>query len=282
MEKEIIKVDMVKEPFKCIYNPKYGNNTVKKNRLGGLYMGEMKIKQIIVVTDGKSNIGGDPVMAARQARKNNIVVSVIGITGRNESDESPIEEIKNIAEVAEGEWELTYIENLSATLQMMTQKTVSRTLSAVVNKELKEIIGTELKDIEPKSRSKLIEYIDKISDEINLKCCILMDCSGSMKTKLKKARESILDLMNSLQSRKGKSEISVIAFPGKNGEMTDVLNGFTDDMALVKNKIRDINARGTTPTAPAIYRAIELLTGKNIETYEIIEDEKPLMGENIV
>jgi len=241
----------------------------------------VKINQIIVVTDGRSNIGGDPTIAARQAAGQNIIVSAIGIVDKSEEDESPIEEIQKIAHNGKGEWELTYIENLSSTLQMVTQRTVNKTLSDVVNKQLKEIIGAELDDIKPQKRNKFIEYIENLSDEIHIKCCVLMDCSGSMKPKIHKARDGIVDLMNSLNGRKGKSEVAVIAFPGIKGEMTDVINEFTDDIEYVKNQIYNMRPNGTTPTAPAIYKAIEIFANKSPYSNEIIEEE-PLFTESIV
>ncbi|MCT4565949.1 MAG: VWA domain-containing protein [Maledivibacter sp.] len=244
-------------------------------------MKEMRINQIIVVTDGRSNIGGDPIVAVREAASNGIVVSAIGIVDRPDTSENPIEEVQNIAEKGGGEWELSYIENLSSTLHMLTQRTVNKTINTVVNKQLKEIIGAELDEIKPESRNKFIQYIENISDEIHIKCCILMDCSGSMKCKIHKARESIIDLMNCLKARKGKSEIAVIAFPGPGKEMTKVINSFSDDMEFIKNEIRNMDVGGTTPTAPAIYKAIELFTNRALESDEAIEEE-PLFSENIV
>ncbi|WP_432667497.1 VWA domain-containing protein [Wukongibacter baidiensis] len=241
----------------------------------------MKIDQIIVVTDGRSNIGGDPTIAAREAARNNIIVSAIGIVGKGEDDESPIEEVQRIAQSGKGQWELTYIEDLSATLQLVTQRTVNQTLNNVVNKQLKEIIGAELEDIKPQKRNKFIEYVENLGDEIHIKCCILMDCSGSMKPKIHKARDSILDLMNSFNSRKGKSEIAVIAFPGTNEDMTNVINDFTDDVEYIKKRIYDMKPNGTTPTAPAIYKAIEIFSNKSPNSNEIIQEE-PLFTDSIV
>lgn len=248
-------------------------------KIGGIR--KMKINQIIVVTDGRSNVGGDPVTAVKEAALNNIIVSAIGIAGNREVDESPLEEIQKIAKNGGGEWELTYIENLGSTLQMVTQRTVNKTLSNVVNKQLKDIIGAELDDIKPKKRNKFVEYIENLSDEIHIKCCILMDCSGSMKSKIHRARESIIELMNSLNSRKGVSQVAVIAFPGKGKEATDIINDFSNDTEYVKKAIYNMEPKGATPTAPAIYRAIELFTNKSPNSNEITEEE-PLFAENIV
>lgn len=244
-------------------------------------MKNIKIEQIIVVTDGRSNVGGDPIAAAREAAANDITVSAIGIINKSEVDESPIEEIQKIAQCGKGQWELTHIENLSATLQMVTQRTVNKTLSTVVNKQLKDIMGAELNEISPTKRNKFIEYIENLSDEIHIKCCVLMDCSGSMKPKIHKARESIIDLMNSINSRKGRSEIAVIAFPGDGGDMTNMVSDFTGDVEYVKNQIYNMMPNGTTPTAPAIYRAIELFASRSSHSDKIAEEE-PLFADNIV
>jgi len=240
-------------------------------------MENAEIKEIIVVTDGKSNIGGNPGKAAKMAADSSIVVSAIGILGRE--DDEPLDEIQNIARNGRGEWELTYIQDLSKTLQLMTQKTVNKTISTVVNKELRELLGADLDEIKPKERGKYVRYIENLSNQISLKCCVLIDCSGSMKPKLHTAKKSIIELMNSLQGRKGKSEIAVIAFPGGVGEKTKIVTDFTDKIEDVKRLIKDIEANGTTPTAPAIYRAIDLFNGRGQE--EIIEEE-PAFGENIV
>lgn len=244
-------------------------------------MKQMKINQIIVVTDGRSNVGGDPIIAAKEAARNNIIVSAIGIVDKPEDDESPIEEVQNIAASGGGEWELTYIENLSTTLHMLTQRTVNKTINTVVNKQLKELIGAELDEIKPKSRNKFVEYIENLSDEIHIKCCVLLDCSGSMKPKINKARESIIDLMNSLKARKGKNEVAIIAFPGPGTEMTNIVNSFTDDIEHVKHEIYNMRPNGTTPTAPAIYKAIELFSDRPSNSNDIIEEE-PLFAESIV
>ncbi len=249
--------------------------------LWGIAMDKMEIKEIIIVTDGRSNIGGNPVTAAKMAIKNSIVVSAVGIVG-DKDDDDPIDEIRNIARQGQGEWELTHIQELSQTMQMITQKTVNKTINSVVNKQLKEIIGTELDDIQPKERSKFIGYIEGLKEEISLKCCVLIDCSGSMKTKMNMAKESILDLMNSFEGRRGKSEIAVIAFPGVVGEKTKLITDFTEDIDLVRKKIENIEANGTTPTAPAIYRAIELFNGKAYSPIQEIAEEKPAFSENIV
>ncbi len=217
---------------------------------------QLEMKQIIVVTDGQSNIGGNPVSAAKEAKEEGVIVNAIGIID-GQADEA-LWEVEKIAQGGGGIWENTMIQELGQTMHGVTQKTVHKTIETIVGKQLKEIIGTDLENIPPKERSKIVDYMDKVSEEIGIKCCIVMDCSGSMKNKMAVARQSIIELMNSLKGRKGKNEIAIIAYPGKNGECTDMISDFTQDIQKIKEKVFLLKAGGTTPTAAAINHAISL------------------------
>lgn len=243
----------------------------------------MEIKQIIVVTDGKSNVGGNPVTSAVEAYRENIVVNAIGIMDQRGSDDDSLCEVEKIAQAGGGVWENTIIQNLGKTMHMVTQRTVNKTIETVVGKQLKEIMGKDFGDVPPKERSKLINYMDTLGEEVNIKCCILMDCSGSMKNKMSTARQSIIELMNSLKGRKGKNEVAVIAYPGQNGEFTTLISDFTDDIGNLKEKIFTLKAGGTTPTAAAINRGVKLMKGINSdELEEIVKNTEPLLKESMV
>ncbi|HYE12158.1 MAG TPA: vWA domain-containing protein, partial [Patescibacteria group bacterium] len=70
-----------------------------------------EIRQIIVISDGKSNIGINPIDAAKQANKLGIVVSTIGIISQNgDGDERDIEELEGIAKSGGGLCEYTHLE----------------------------------------------------------------------------------------------------------------------------------------------------------------------------
>ena len=122
------------------------------------------IKQIIVVTDGQSNMGGDPVTAAREAYCKDVIVNTIGITNEKQQDEKPLSEIINIAEAGGGVYEYTCIDELCQTMRSVTYQTVNKTIQEAVNKQLKEIIGQGLEDMTPASRSKILNYIDSYSE----------------------------------------------------------------------------------------------------------------------
>ena len=217
------------------------------------------LKQIILVTDGQSNIGGDPVLSAKHAYSKNIIVNTIGILNSEDSKDNAYDEVMNIARAGGGQYEYTHIDYLYQTMKSMTIKTVNQTIQQAVNKQLKEILGQGLEDIEPKSRGKLLNYIEEYSSEIEISCCILMDCSGSMSKKLDEARYSVLDLVESLSNRKGKANVALIAFPGRGTESCEVVHNFTEDINRLKANLYETKASGGTPTAPAIEKAISLI-----------------------
>lgn len=219
---------------------------------------EVVIKMMIVVTDGQSNVGGNPVMAAKEARSKGIIVNTIGIIDQKQQDEKPLAEIVEIAEAGGGIYEYTYIDELFQTMQSITYKTVNRTIQEAVNKQLKEIIGQGMEDMPPASRSKILNYIDSYSDEVAIQCCILMDTSGSMARKILTARHSILDLADSFKVRGGKVMMSVITYPGEKEEYKLVFD-FDEDIKKLEERLCEVKVQGTTPTAPAIYYAIELM-----------------------
>jgi Ca-activated chloride channel family protein len=245
-------------------------------------MEKIMIQQMIVVTDGKSNIGGNPITAAAEAAKKNIVVNAIGITDDKASDDT-LYEIEKIAQAGGGIWENTMISNLGYTMHMVTQKTVNKTVETMVGKQLREIVGRDLEDIPPQSRSKIIGYMEQLGEASDIKCCIIMDCSGSMMDKMSTARQSIIELMNSLKGRKGKSQVAVIAFPGEEGAPTKLISDFTEEIEEVKDKILGLKAGGTTPTAAAINKGIELMVDfKDCELEEVVQNSEALLGENII
>lgn len=219
----------------------------------------MEIKQIVIITDGKSNVGIRPEEAAKKAADEGVAVSVIGIV--DELDEGSVGEIKRIAEAGKGIYDLVTIDKLSYSMQMVTRRTVHKTIAEVVDMQLREMIGEGLEDIHPRFRGQVIDYIEKLSDESDLKCIILIDTSGSMTYKLDMVKYSTVNLLKSFSGRKGKSSIAVISYPGMNGELARLISDFTDNPRDLERFLKDIRAEGGTPTGPAIIRAMELFDG---------------------
>lgn len=217
------------------------------------------IKEIILVTDGESNMGGDPVAAARQARYQGITVNTVGIIDQKQQEEKPLEEIVNIANAGGGAYEYTYIEALPQTLQSLSHRTVTSTLQEVVNRQLQEILKADLTQLSPQARGKILNYIDTYSDEIEVYCCILLDCSGSMAPKIQAARHSILDMVESFKGRKGPVHLAVIGYPGEGATPSVVLQSFGDPPQQLERSLYRLKPGGGTPTALAIDRGVELI-----------------------
>ncbi|HYE10975.1 MAG TPA: vWA domain-containing protein, partial [Patescibacteria group bacterium] len=125
--------------------------------------------------------------------------------------------------------------------------------------QLKSIIGVDMNNLEPKSRFKIVDFIENFGDSINLKCAIVLDTSGSMGSKLDTAKRSLIDLLQNLSSRRGESRIAVIKYPGNWEEASSVVCSFTDSTELLQNRLSTIGAGGGTPTGPAIEKACQLI-----------------------
>lgn len=264
----------------------YGSGNNYKKTIGGFNMdGSAVFKEIILVTDGESNVGINPVLVADKGKRKGIIVNTIGIV-KNSEIEKPMAEIQNIAATGGGLWEITDLENLSQTMTMMTAKSVYKTIEEVVNKELKQVLKTDIHNIHPKERNKIIEVIDKLGEEIHIKCCIVMDCSGSMSKKIIVARNSILSLLKVMNERKGKMEIALITYPWDNDKMCRLLCDFTDDIFTLERSFDMIRTGGTTPTGPALEAAMNLFTGEiidnRVEEFEQDGNQSPLLEENIL
>jgi Ca-activated chloride channel family protein len=229
------------------------------------------LKQIILISDGQSNVGSNPVSIAELALDKGIIVNTIGIID-NSHNKTPIFELENIAEKGGGICELTDLAKLSETLSRVTIKSVYETVEEVVNNELKEILDMDMKEMKPSERYKFVKIIDKIGDEIRLKCLILLDISGSMKRKIDIARKSIFELLMFLEERNGESQIGVMVFPGKVG-YSELLCDFTSNIDELRSKVEIIEVGGTTPTGPAIEEAIKIFNE---------EDYKYSINEHIV
>ncbi|MGV2794672.1 hypothetical protein GNF78_15780, partial [Clostridium perfringens] len=127
--------------------------------------GWMQMKQILLITDGCSNVGESPVMAAALARQEGIVVNVIGIVDYGTIGELGSLEIAEIATAGGGMSQLSGTRKLAQPMQMLTRKTVVQTIQHAVNKELKTILGnSSVVDLPPDQRSQVVEVIDELSE----------------------------------------------------------------------------------------------------------------------
>lgn len=217
------------------------------------------IRQMIIITDGRSNIGINPVEAAAKAKAAGITVSAIGIIDNEGKGEEDVMEVEAISKAGGGLADYCYLQDLGMTLQAMTQKTVNHTLECIVSKQLKNIIGEDITNIEPQSRMKIVEFVENYGDRVDLLYAIVLDTSKSMTNKLETAKKCILDLMEALKNRKGVSRLALISYPGDNGNSINIACDFTTDIGVLREGLKLLKARGGTPTGPAIEAAMNLI-----------------------
>ncbi|UHA75316.1 vWA domain-containing protein [Paenibacillus sp. 481] len=238
------------------------------------------LRQIMLITDGCSNVGVQPAVAAAHAREEGITVNVVGIVDYGMIGELGAAEIADIAQAGGGLSRIVQSNQLSQTIQMMTRKTVVQTIHQAVNQELRHILGAtgshvhgheaqetkgtyadesyRLEMLPPAQRSEVVRVMDEWSETSPLRIALLIDASASMKPKLPAVEDAIRDLMLSLQARTGHSELAVFHFPGAHSDEEAVLDlDWTADLSRVKRLFQRLNMRGTTPTGPALLKVID-------------------------
>jgi len=223
------------------------------------------MKQILLITDGCSNVGVSPVIAAAQAQAEGVTVNVIGVVDQGELGMLGSEEIREIAAAGGGMSRIVNSGQLSQTVQMMTRKTVTTTIQHAVGKELQSILGhSQLEQLPPTQRAEVVQVIDKMSETSSLRVALLIDASASMKPKMAAVREAIHDLLLSLRARTGQSELAVFHFPStkdRDASLEMDLN-WTNELANLDRMFYKINMKGTTPTGPALLATLQFVAEK--------------------
>ncbi|QJC50222.1 hypothetical protein HGI30_00415 [Paenibacillus albicereus] len=218
------------------------------------------MKQILLITDGCSNVGLNPVVASAEAFAEGITVNVVGVLDGGDLGEYGAKEIQEIAHAGGGMSRMVSTRQLSQTVQMMTRKTVVQTIQQAVQKELKSVLGGTgaLEDLPPERRGEVVRVIDELGETSRLRVALLIDASASMKPKIAAVEEAIRDLMLSLQSRQGVSELAVFHFPGdRHGDDAALDRGWTSDLSGAQSLLPKLQMRGTTPTGPALRQVIQ-------------------------
>lgn len=218
------------------------------------------LRQILLLTDGCSNSGEDPVAIAALAKEEGITVNVIGIVDNGDLSEKGIEEVEAIAQSGGGISEIVYARQLSQTVQMVTRKAMTQTIQGVVNKQISHILGEgkEIEDLAPNKREQLIEVVDELGETLDLELFILVDTSASMRNKLPMVQEALIDLSVSLRSRSGNNHFALFSFPGKRKDI-DKLISWTPQLDAITGAFKKLTSSGITPTGPALHEAIRLM-----------------------
>ena len=133
------------------------------------------LRQILLITDGCSNQGEDPVAMAALAREYGMTVNVIGVLDENERTNGGLKEIENIALSGGGIHQLVYARQLSQTVQMVTRKAMTQTIQGFIHKELQTILGNdkEIEDLPPEKRGQVVEVVDELGETMDLEVLIL-------------------------------------------------------------------------------------------------------------
>ncbi|MEX1028976.1 MAG: hypothetical protein WDZ91_02885 [Paenibacillaceae bacterium] len=236
------------------------------------------IKQIILVTDGCSNVGTSPVVAAAHAYAEGIVVNVIGILDHGDLGQRGAFEVGEIARAGGGLSRLVHAHQLSQTIQMMTRQTVACTIRQTVQEELKKIMTTKqmnqpttdpIEVLSPQQRAQVIEVMDEMVETVSLRMSLLLDTSASMKSKWSAVIEAIHDLGLSLQARQGANEISIYRFPASSAHKLacEKLLHPTNQLAKMGELFYNLEMRGTTPSGPAILEVVRDMIQEYNGTY---------------
>ncbi len=234
-----------------------------------------RIRQILLITDGCSNKGDDPQAMAALAHENGITVNVIGVVENDVINKSGIKEIEGIALASGGISQIVYAENLSQTVQMVTRKAMTQTLQGVVNRELRQILGsdTSLEELAPDDRGEVMEVVDELGETTDLEVLVLIDTSASMEHKLPTVKDALLDLSLSLNARIGNNQFAVFVFPGKRNDVEQLLD-WTPKLDQLTTVFSKLSVGGVTPTGPAIREAIGSFMKKRRSLRGLFSDDE--------
>lgn len=238
-------------------------------------MGKGTIRQVLLITDGCSNQGDDPVVVSEQLSRRGISVNVIGILDDDQTEDPVgLKEIEEIAQAGDGKSRIVYAEDLSETVQMVTQQAMTQTIQGYVSKELKGIFGegVQEEDLPPATREEVQEVVEELGETVDLQVLILVDTSASMRDKMQSVKEALDDLVLSLQARQGSYYFSIYQFPARR-KVTQQLLSWTDEGNQIARVFPKLTTGGITPTGTALKEAAKAFQ-------ETIEEEG--LGDDVI
>ncbi|GAA0452688.1 vWA domain-containing protein [Alkalibacillus silvisoli] len=220
-------------------------------------MNKGTVRQILLITDGCSNQGEDPVAVCQRVAQEGITVNVIGVL-EDDQTEDPVglKEVNDIADAGHGISRIVYADDLSETVQMVTKQAMNQTIQGYVNKELQQIFGQETNEesLPPETRGEVQEVMEELGETCDLQVLILVDTSASMQNKMSAVKESLDDLILSLDARAGSHYFSIYQFPTRKKVVKELLE-WTDDGNRLSKIFPKFAVGGITPTGAAIREA---------------------------
>lgn len=225
-----------------------------------------RLKQILLLTDGCSNHGEDPIAVAALARNQGVTVNVIGVLDdRQNGKPQGLEEVEAIAEAGGGVSQIVYQKSLSQTVQMVTRQAMTQTIQGVVNKELQQILGKDqsIDELPPDKRGEVVEVVEDLGEACDLEVLVLVDTSASMHHKLPTVKDALYDLSLSLNARTGTNQFSVYAFPDAKRTTKKIID-WTPELGAIHGVFSKLGSGGLTPTGPALKEALYAFTETSI------------------
>lgn len=220
------------------------------------------MNQILLITDGCSNVGESPVIAAAQAYAEGITVNVAGVVDDGTIGVYGAAEIAEIARAGGGISQVVTSHQLSRTVQMMTKQTIAGSIRQAVNSELRQLFGVEsVGALPPAKRAEVVKVMEEMEETVTLSVALLIDASASMKPKLLAVEEAIRNLTLSLQARTGKSRVAVFHFPGDSDHVCRMDSDWTTNSEKLSSLFGRIRMKGTTPTGPALLQVVDFIQG---------------------
>ncbi|WP_084500649.1 vWA domain-containing protein [Halalkalibacillus halophilus] len=218
------------------------------------------VKQILLITDGCSNQGEDPVAISSHISNKGVSVNVIGVLEDMQSEDPVgLTEVNDIAYAGGGVSRIVYAEELAETVQMVTKQAMNQTIQQFVNEELQQIFGkgSDTESLPPETRGEVNEVMEELGESCNLNVLLLVDTSASMQNKMPAVKEALEDLMLSLEARNGAFQYALYQFPAKRKVVNQLLD-WTADASLIHKAFPKITAGGITPTGTALHEVSKL------------------------
>lgn len=233
------------------------------------------LRQILLITDGCSNKGEDPVAAAALAFEQGITVNVIGILDDQINNAESLQEVEDISLSGGGVSQIVYKEQLSQTVQMVTKQAMTKTLQGVVNQELQQILGQKqtMEELDPEKRGEIMEVVEDLGETTDLELLVLVDTSASMQDKVELVKEALLDLSISLHARIGKNRFSIYRFPGKSDDIEQMLD-WSPKLDAISRIFPKLTSGGVTPTGPAIRASVYQFSKSRLRKDLFDEDDR--------
>ena len=226
-------------------------------------MKEGEINQIILVTDGCSNEGENPVTTAAYLFSQGVMVHVVGLLS-GETAYHGEQESRRIAKAGGGQCHLIRPEEMTKTIHQVTQKGA---MDYLLQSEGAFLQGVRL---HPHKRMRVLGEMESVLEESAWRIVLLIDASASMRRFLPSIKRMVAELGIHLGARLGPTNLAICAFPGSN-RVVDVILPWRELGGRPSTLKKAFSFEGKTPTGPALRVAFGYLRGIPIPTGWLVD-----------